>query len=124
MNLTLSTLVLGGHVLQGTVSSAYPKVHPHPLGEAVGYAGTGEVRVDSFRNETLYSRPRDMENRAQRFCTLSHNGLLMAVLSRALGFYYLEIFQLDNFNLINYQKPLQCHKLSPFCSFGNMSVFE
>lgn len=113
INLTLSALVLGGHVLQGTVSSAYPKVHPHPLGEAVGYAGTGEVRVDSFRNETLYSRPRDMENRAQRFCALSHNGLLMAVLSRALGFYYLEIFQLDNFNLINYQKPLQCHKLSP-----------
>lgn len=112
-NFLLSALVLGGHVLTGTGSSAYPKVQPHPLGEAVGYAGSGEVRVDSFRNQILYSKPRNMENRAQRFCAFSHNGMLMAVLSRALGFYFLEIFHLDSFNFMNYQKPLQCHKLSP-----------
>lgn len=110
--LNMFVFLLGWDLFQGTQSTVYPKVQPHPLGLAFGYAGTNEVSVLSMQKELLYTQPRDMNNRAQRFCAISPNGLYLTILSKGQGFYFLEIFQFD-FHLSQYQKAVACHKLIP-----------
>ncbi|XP_076447022.1 uncharacterized protein LOC143284233 [Babylonia areolata] len=101
-----------GYVLTGTESTMYPKIQPHPLGEAVGYAGKGELRVDSLQNEVLFSKLRDMGNRSHRFCAFSPNGASMAVLTHCSRMYYLEVHHMGTF-LSSVQKMVACHKLCP-----------
>lgn len=97
-------------MLKGTQSTVYPKVQPHPLGEAVSFAGAGELNIVSLRSEPLYTLMRDGNNRAHCFCAISSNGLHLAVLSKSLGFYFLEIFLLD-FHLLQHTRAVECHKL-------------
>ncbi|KAK7482579.1 hypothetical protein BaRGS_00026180 [Batillaria attramentaria] len=103
----------GGEVFTGTQSSVYPKVQMHPLGEAVGYAGTSAINVVSLQNDALYTKQRDMNNRTQHFCAISPNGLHLAILSKGSGYYYLEIFLFDLTLLMILAKPVECHRISP-----------
>lgn len=104
---------LRGEVFRGTQSSVYPKVQPHPLGQAIGYAGSCEVNIVSLRNDTLYTKMRDMSNRTHHFVAISPNGLHLATLSKGQGFYCLEIFQFDISLISVSPHPIECHKLSP-----------
>lgn len=84
----------------------------HPMGQALGYAGKGEVKVIGLDNETLYTKGRDLNNRTHHFCAMSPNGLHFAVLSKAHGCYYLEILLFDITLMKSSLQPYQCHKLS------------
>ena len=98
--------------MKGTECPVFPKIQPHPLGVAFTYAGLAKVRVDSLTSEVLYSRPRDMDNRSQRFCAVSPNGGFLAVLSRSSFTFFVEIFRLDCV-FVSLQPALPCHKLCP-----------
>ncbi|XP_050416409.1 uncharacterized protein LOC126830160 [Patella vulgata] len=102
---------LGYFKLKGTSTSKKPKLSIHPSGDFIGYIGTGEVNLITLDSIQVYSKQKDISNAAFHCFAIAPNGIFIAIMTRNLGRYELQLSKLT-FGEFR-KKSVFCHHICP-----------
>lgn len=79
----------------GSCMSGYPKIHPHPSGQYVGYIGVGAITVETVQHELVLEKYKDLRNCNYKYFAFAPNGKYAAILLSACRRFEIMISRLD-----------------------------